>query len=121
MNNLSRHADLVWVGNLVADKGIQISEMSKLGWIIGLVQHATWAETLYFFCLEILSVPNVLASFRLLHPHRHFGLILIFYETIFGIVSIYLYFVFPVFSYRAHISGETEWKKQKNIRHSPQT
>jgi hypothetical protein len=29
-------------------KGIQIGEMSKLGWPIGLVKHATWSDSLYF-------------------------------------------------------------------------
>jgi hypothetical protein len=36
------------VGNLIADKGIQIAEMSKLGSLIGLVKHAIWADSLYF-------------------------------------------------------------------------
>jgi hypothetical protein len=28
--------------------GIQIGELSELGWLIGLVEHVIWADSLYF-------------------------------------------------------------------------
>jgi hypothetical protein len=31
--------------------GIQIGELSKLGWLNGLVKHAIWADSLYFLLL----------------------------------------------------------------------
>jgi hypothetical protein len=44
-------------------RGIQIGEMSKLGWLIGLVKHAIWVNSLYFLYL-LLSISNTLASFQ---------------------------------------------------------
>jgi hypothetical protein len=35
-------------------RGIQMGEMSKLGWLIGLVKHAIWADPLYFLYLLLL-------------------------------------------------------------------
>jgi hypothetical protein len=68
------------IGNLVADKGIQMGEMSKLVWLIGFVKHAIWVYFLSFLYLRLLSVPEILASYQL-HPlRRHFGLIFIFLE-----------------------------------------
>jgi hypothetical protein len=31
--------------NLLLMRGIQIEEMSKLGWLIGVVKHAIWADS----------------------------------------------------------------------------
>jgi hypothetical protein len=43
-------------------RGIQIGEMSKLGWLIGLTKHAIWADSLYFLYLLLLSISKTLAS-----------------------------------------------------------
>jgi hypothetical protein len=43
-------------------RGIQIGEMSKLGWLIGLVKHAICADSLYFLFLLLLSISKILAS-----------------------------------------------------------
>jgi hypothetical protein len=44
MKNLSRHTDLLCeLGTSLLMRGIQIGEMSKLGWLIGLVKHAILA------------------------------------------------------------------------------
>jgi hypothetical protein len=40
-------------------RGIQIGEMSKLGWLIGLVKHAIWADSLF-------SIPAVTFNFQTL-------------------------------------------------------
>jgi hypothetical protein len=43
-------------------RGIQMGEMSKLGWLIGLVKHAICADSLYFLYLLLLSISKILAS-----------------------------------------------------------
>jgi hypothetical protein len=35
-----------------------MGEMSKLGWLIGLVKHTIWADSLYFLYLLLLSISN---------------------------------------------------------------
>jgi hypothetical protein len=40
MKNLSRQTDLCELETLLLMRGIQIGEMSRLGWLIGLVKHA---------------------------------------------------------------------------------
>jgi hypothetical protein len=42
--------------------GIQIGEISKLGWLTGLVKQAMWANSLYFLYLVLLSVSKILLS-----------------------------------------------------------
>jgi hypothetical protein len=37
-------------------KGIQKGQMSKLGWLIGLVKHATWADSYFLYLLFELKV-----------------------------------------------------------------
>jgi hypothetical protein len=54
--------------------GIQMGEKSKLGWLIGLTEHAIWAASLYFLYLLWLSISKILAS------SQHVELILIFLE-----------------------------------------
>jgi hypothetical protein len=62
MKNLSRHTDLFeWETSLLT-RGIQIGEMSKLGWLIGLVKHTKWADSLYFLYLLLISISKILAS-----------------------------------------------------------
>jgi hypothetical protein len=39
-----------------------MGEKSKLGWLIGLVEHATWADSLYFLYLLLLTISKILAS-----------------------------------------------------------
>jgi hypothetical protein len=41
-----------------------MGEISKLGWLVGLVEHAMWADSLYFVYLLLLST-----SYGLLHMH----------------------------------------------------
>jgi hypothetical protein len=56
MGNLSRHTDLLCeLGTSLLMRGIQIGEMSKLGWLIGLTKHAIWADSLYVLYLQLLS------------------------------------------------------------------
>jgi hypothetical protein len=43
-------------------RGNQMGEMSKLGWLIGLVKHAVCADSLYFLYLLLLSISKILAS-----------------------------------------------------------
>jgi hypothetical protein len=50
-------------------RGIQIGELSKLGWLIGLVKHAIWADSLYFLYLLLLSISKILASSQLKNPN----------------------------------------------------
>jgi hypothetical protein len=40
MDNLSRHTDLCELETSLLTRGIKIGEISKLGWLIGLVKHA---------------------------------------------------------------------------------
>jgi Na+/H+-translocating membrane pyrophosphatase len=42
-------------------RGIQIGEMSKLGWLIGLVKHVIWADYLYFLYRLLISISKMLA------------------------------------------------------------
>jgi hypothetical protein len=65
MKNLLHHTDLhfVLVTSLLI-KGIQMGEMSKLGWLIGLVVHAIWADSFYFLCLLLLLISKIQASFE---------------------------------------------------------
>jgi hypothetical protein len=63
--NLSRNTDLL--SELVTSlliRGIQVGEMSKLGWLIGSVKYAIWAYSLYFLYLLVHSFSKILASFR---------------------------------------------------------
>jgi hypothetical protein len=53
MKNLSCHTDISY--NLIADRGIQMGEMSRHGWLIGLIKLAICAN--YFLYLLLLSVP----------------------------------------------------------------
>jgi hypothetical protein len=36
-------------------------EMSELGWLIGLVKHSIWADSLYFLYLLLLLISKILA------------------------------------------------------------
>jgi hypothetical protein len=63
MKNLSRHTDLLCeLETSLLTRGIHMGEMSKLGWLIGLVKHAIWAFSLYFLYLLLLSISKILAS-----------------------------------------------------------
>jgi hypothetical protein len=39
-----------------------MGEMSKLGWLIRLVKHTIWANSLYFLNLLLLLISKILAS-----------------------------------------------------------
>jgi hypothetical protein len=58
--NLSCHSDLFESATSSLIRGIQMGQMSKLGWLIGLFTHAIWAESLYFLCLLLLYFCNIL-------------------------------------------------------------
>jgi hypothetical protein len=63
MENLSRHTDLLCeLQTSLLMRGIQMGGMSKLAWLIGLVEHAIWADSLYFLYLLLLSISKTLAS-----------------------------------------------------------
>jgi hypothetical protein len=65
MKNLSDHADLpceLLTSLLI--RGTQMGGKSKLGWLIGLVKHAMWADSFYFLYLLLLSVSKILTSSR---------------------------------------------------------
>jgi hypothetical protein len=56
MKNLSHHTYLLCeLETSLLMMGIQIREISKLGWPIGLVKHAIWVDSLYFLYLLLLS------------------------------------------------------------------
>jgi hypothetical protein len=38
-----------------------MGEISKLGWLMGLIEHAMWANSLYFLYLLLLSISKTLA------------------------------------------------------------
>jgi hypothetical protein len=80
MGNLRCHGvplDLVTSSTI---RGIQMGEISRLGWLIGVFKHSIWAYSLYFLCLLLLSISKILASSQTVHdrPRRHFVLIWIF-------------------------------------------
>jgi hypothetical protein len=63
MKNRSRHTDLLCeLETPLLIRGIQIGEISELGWLIGLVKHATWADCLYFLYLLLISISKILTS-----------------------------------------------------------
>jgi hypothetical protein len=59
-----------------------MGEKSKLGWMIRLVKHAIWADSLYFLYPLSLSISKFLAPCQPTYDplHRHFGLVLIFLQ-----------------------------------------
>jgi hypothetical protein len=57
MKNLPHHAEHPCEFLI---RGIQMGEMSKLGWQIGLVKHAIGADLLYFHYLQFLSNSKIL-------------------------------------------------------------
>jgi hypothetical protein len=63
MKNLSHYTDLLCelVTSLLI-RGIQMGEMSELGWMIGLVKHAIWADSLQYLHLLLLSTSKIPAS-----------------------------------------------------------
>jgi hypothetical protein len=55
MKNLSRHTDILCaLETSLLMRGIHIGEMSKLDWLIGLIKHTIWADSLYFLHLLLL-------------------------------------------------------------------
>jgi hypothetical protein len=60
---LSRHTDLLCeLLTSLLITGIQMGEVSKLGWQIGLFKHAIWADSLYFLYLLLISISKILSS-----------------------------------------------------------
>jgi hypothetical protein len=63
MKNLPDHTDLHYeLLTSLLIRGIQMGVMSKLGWLIGLVDHAIWADSFYFLYLLLCSISKILAS-----------------------------------------------------------
>jgi hypothetical protein len=63
MKDLSRHTDLLCeLETSLLRRGIRIGEMSKLGWLIALVKHGIWADSLYFLYLLLLSISKISSS-----------------------------------------------------------
>jgi hypothetical protein len=57
MKNLSHHTDLLCgFKTSLLIMGIQMEQMPKLGWLIGLVMHAIWTDSLCFLHLLLLSI-----------------------------------------------------------------
>jgi hypothetical protein len=56
MKNLSHCSDLCELLISLLIKGIQMGEMSKVGWLIGLVKLAIWLDSFYFLYLLLLSI-----------------------------------------------------------------
>jgi hypothetical protein len=42
-------------------RGIHMGEISKLGWLMGLIKQVMWADSLYFLYLLLLSISKTLA------------------------------------------------------------
>jgi hypothetical protein len=59
MKNLSDHTDLCELLTSLLIKGVQMGGMSKQVWLICLVKHAIWANTLYFLHLLLLPIPKI--------------------------------------------------------------
>jgi hypothetical protein len=71
-------------------RGIQIADMPKLGWLIVLVEHAIWADSLHFLYLlfqfpKSKHHPNLLCG----PLRRDFRLILIFLKTLLEIMHMF--------------------------------
>jgi hypothetical protein len=64
MKNLSRHTDLCELVTSLLISSIQMEEMSRLGWLIGLVKQAIWVDSLleYFLYILLLSISKFVAS-----------------------------------------------------------
>jgi hypothetical protein len=65
MKNLSCQADLFELVTSLLMRRIQMGEISKLGWLTGLVRHAMWADSVYFLYLLLLSISKILTSSQL--------------------------------------------------------
>jgi hypothetical protein len=76
MKNLSRYTNLFLLETSLLMRGLQMGEPSKLGWLIGLVKHAIWADSLYFLHMLLLEISSLLYD----PLRRHVGIILIFLE-----------------------------------------
>jgi hypothetical protein len=57
--NVSRHTDVCELKTSLLMREIQVGEMSKLGSLSGLVEHAIWADSLYFLYLLLLSISKI--------------------------------------------------------------
>jgi hypothetical protein len=54
--NIRSYKLTFWLANLFANQGLHKGEISKLGWLIGFVKHAMWADSFYFLYLLSLSI-----------------------------------------------------------------
>jgi hypothetical protein len=62
MKNLSHTVLLCELVISLLIRRIQMGGMSRLGLLIRLVEHAIWADSLYFLYLLLLSVSETIAS-----------------------------------------------------------
>jgi hypothetical protein len=71
MKNQSDHTD--FCGGFLTSllMRIQMGEIYKLGWLKGLVKHATWAKTLCFCFLEYQAMEKVQKLSNPEHHHLH--------------------------------------------------
>jgi hypothetical protein len=66
MKNLSRHTDLLCeLETSLLMREIQIGEMSELGWLIRLVKHAIWADSLYVLYLLLRSFSKIIPAYSM--------------------------------------------------------
>jgi hypothetical protein len=72
MKNVSGHTDLC--GELLTSllmRGIQMGEISKLDWLMGLVKHVLWAKTLCLCFLEYKAMDEVRKPTNSEHHHLY--------------------------------------------------
>jgi hypothetical protein len=59
MDNLSGHNNLLGSVTSLLIRGIQMEELSKLGWLIRLVKHSIWSNSMHIF-----PAPAVIFNFQ---------------------------------------------------------
>jgi hypothetical protein len=58
MKNLSHYTDLCELETSLLMSGIQIGQISKQGWLIGLVKYAIWTDSLYVYTFCYFQFPK---------------------------------------------------------------
>jgi hypothetical protein len=61
MKNVSYHTDLCELVTSLLMR-IHVEEMTKLGWLVRLVKHAIYTDSLHFLYQPLLSISKILAS-----------------------------------------------------------
>jgi hypothetical protein len=66
MKNLSDHTDLPYaLLPSLPISGIRVGQISKLGWLMGLVKHVIMVDSSYFLYLLVFLISKVLAPSQL--------------------------------------------------------